>query len=756
MAIADGIDNVTIDAISPAVDFKDAKMNAGMHFSSPAAFYRMAIPELFSNYSRVLYLDCDVIVEDDVAPLFDTPLKSQHCIAAAPAIGIIQAVRRGRKIDHCGRTLLLSDYYRGWVGIDDISTYFNSGVILFDIDRIKALKPFYKDSYSKVIGTEFHMPDQDMLNILFSGETTLLDVAWNFQNPSLDYVDLPPSLLDDTRRAKAAPKIIHYVTDKKPWNSLGVGRGRAFWSCADKTPFHAEMKQTFDAVIADSIPAINSVEDDATRSVSVVLPTHEASATLGAAVASALNQDICGQVIIVDDGSTDMSLAVANRLAELDDRVEVVALEKNLGAGNARNTGLDRATGEFVAFLDPDDLYEDEKSLSRLLTALRAHGADASLGGQMSLRPDGASVRKATSENPETSGPVRFSENAFLWPCLHHHRFLFNRAYLQSHGLRYSEHLRGQDVVFLARFMATDPRLFAISEPVHRHRVRTTPIALTFRQTVDRADAFAEAVETVHRAGYARQAWHLARSRFESLLTNLQDFADHPEAVRLLKNFSAFRDLRGAYFDGGVYADEDFKARMSGAMLASLLSLSNEELLSILKAHDRHPFTPIAANEKASLAAVRREDERRAMVFASRKATKLLEVEQAKTKRLSARLEAEQTRRRIVAREPLPKKHAEQVKARALHGSGVRLIWDRLLIQRSHLFNASWYLRRNPDVAQAGVSAAEHFLRHGCSEGRNPSPFFNVRDYYRRNPDVARNGMNALVHHLRHGRREGR
>jgi len=81
---------------------------------------------------------------------------------------------------------------------------------------------------------------------------------------------------------------------------------------------------------------------------------------------------------------------------------------------------------------------------------------------------------------------------------------------------------------------------------------------------------------------------------------------------------------------------------------------------------------------------------------------------------------------------------------------------DLALVRGTELFDVAWYLASNPDVAAAGIDPAEHYLRHGAYEGRDPSPRFASRHYLDTYPDVAAVGMNPLVHYLRHGRAEGR
>jgi GT2 family glycosyltransferase len=72
------------------------------------------------------------------------------------------------------------------------------------------------------------------------------------------------------------------------------------------------------------------------------------------------------------------------------------------------------------------------------------------------------------------------------------------------------------------------------------------------------------------------------------------------------------------------------------------------------------------------------------------------------------------------------------------------------------LFDTSWYLERNPDVAQRGINPLVHFVLHGAAEGRDPNPLFHTSWYIAQNPDVANAGIVPLAHFLHSGAAEGR
>lgn len=105
------------------------------------------------------------------------------------------------------------------------------------------------------------------------------------------------------------------------------------------------------------------------NSVSVVIPAYNAARTLGRALDSVLNQTLPPyEIIVVDDGSRDATRQVIEAYAG---RVRYV-FQENAGASAARNNGCALATGEFLAFLDSDDVWHPAK-LERQVAALIKH-----------------------------------------------------------------------------------------------------------------------------------------------------------------------------------------------------------------------------------------------------------------------------------------------------------------------------------------------------------------------------------------------
>ena len=132
--------------------------------------------------------------------------------------------------------------------------------------------------------------------------------------------------------------------------------------------------------------------------VSVIVPIYNAEPWLEECVQSILDQDFPAsygtiEVLLIDDGATDGSGALCDRLAKRDNRIKVVHQE-NQGLSGARNTGIDMARGRYYAFIDSDDVVRPAY-LKKMYEACEAHDPYTTLFRSERQAPARAGVHPA-------------------------------------------------------------------------------------------------------------------------------------------------------------------------------------------------------------------------------------------------------------------------------------------------------------------------------------------------------------------------
>ena len=96
--------------------------------------------------------------------------------------------------------------------------------------------------------------------------------------------------------------------------------------------------------------------------ISIITPTYNCGKFIGETIESVINQTYENwEMIIVDDCSKDNTKDIVNKYAQNDDRIKYYLLEKNSGAAIARTKAMELANGNYMAFLDSDDLWVEDK-----------------------------------------------------------------------------------------------------------------------------------------------------------------------------------------------------------------------------------------------------------------------------------------------------------------------------------------------------------------------------------------------------------
>ena len=166
--------------------------------------------------------------------------------------------------------------------------------------------------------------------------------------------------------------------------------------------------------------------------ISVIVPIYNTAAYLSRCIESLVNQTYSDlQIILIDDGSTDESGAIADEWQTKDPRIEVYH-QPNQGQSAARNAGLQHAKGEYIAFVDSDD-YIDSNYFSTMLQAAD-DTTDCVQTGYRRVKQNGEMIK--------TYRPKHFYQ--YTSPCMR----LYRRAFFDQHQLLVPEGMIYEDVVF--------------------------------------------------------------------------------------------------------------------------------------------------------------------------------------------------------------------------------------------------------------------------------------------------------------------
>lgn len=201
----------------------------------------------------------------------------------------------------------------------------------------------------------------------------------------------------------------------------------------------------------------------AAPAVSVVIPAYNAGRWLAETIGSVLGQSLGDfELIVVDDASTDDTAAVAAGIG--DPRLRLIRQPRNMGVSAARNAGIEAAQGEFIAFLDADDIALPQR-LEKQVAFLRAHPEVAILGGWMQTFGRRDDVWTAHAHHDDIRAELLY-DVGIMQPTA-----MCRRDALLRHGLRYDPALHLSEDYELWTRCADVLRLANLPEVLVNYRV---------------------------------------------------------------------------------------------------------------------------------------------------------------------------------------------------------------------------------------------------------------------------------------------
>lgn len=214
-------------------------------------YYRFLIQKLLPFYDKVLYLDSDIVINGDIAKLYNTDLQGK-LLGAIRDIDFLANlnVKHGKRMGYAKNVLKMKNPY----------DYFQAGVLVLNT---KAMRERYtiRQWLTYASNPAFTYNDQDVLNAHCEGEVLYLPWEWNVVHDCGGrvgnlFVQAPNDIYDAYMRSRNNPQIIHYAGFQKPWTDPDCDFASIYWRYARETPFYERLLKRVVKATAPKAPVI--------------------------------------------------------------------------------------------------------------------------------------------------------------------------------------------------------------------------------------------------------------------------------------------------------------------------------------------------------------------------------------------------------------------------------------------------------------------------------------------------------------------
>jgi glycosyltransferase involved in cell wall biosynthesis len=255
-----------------------------------------------------------------------------------------------------------------------------------------------------------------------------------------------------------------------------------------------ELEEVLDYIIKHRTAEIQQPKppSETPVSISIITPVYNVEDYLDECIFSLRQQTLQSiEIILINDASSDHSVDVIRRHIAADSRVILIDLDQNIGQGFARNKGIDRASGEYILFIDADDFLHDEMVLEKLYLHSKENGADMSRaakalelvenskGVQIEERIDKAEIPFQASFNPGT-----LTDLPVLMNNRHFWTFIYKRKFLLDNDIKFLT-TQWEERPFLTKALLSADIISDAQVPSIVYRVRQASTARRAKSLVD-------------------------------------------------------------------------------------------------------------------------------------------------------------------------------------------------------------------------------------------------------------------------------
>ncbi|MBY6186841.1 DUF4422 domain-containing protein [Marinobacter hydrocarbonoclasticus] len=238
LSLCADVDNVSIRLVDTSSLFISSEMNTSEHFTA-ATYARLFIPTVFPDYKKIVFIDADMIVCDDVAKLYDIDLDGKK-VGAVKDLVMEGFVKFNHPAPDSFKGHTSYTYLKDSLGMRDPDNYFQAGLLIMDIERIKSDMDC-REMINLIYQRKYWYHDQDILNKIFEDQVKYIDLSWNVYHGNGNTDDFFPNLnlgsYCDFIEARKNMKIVHYAGDQKPWINPRVDYAQLYFDAVAETPW---------------------------------------------------------------------------------------------------------------------------------------------------------------------------------------------------------------------------------------------------------------------------------------------------------------------------------------------------------------------------------------------------------------------------------------------------------------------------------------------------------------------------------------
>ena len=230
--------NVGIGFLDVDAALGDIKLPHHGHFR-PETYFRLLAPSLLPNVKKAIYLDSDLIVNADIAELYDTDVTGYLLGATRDADTLGQ-------MD--GYDITVGPYLENELGMTDAHDYFQAGVLVMNLAEIRR-RTTPGELLDLATERMWRWLDQDVLNRVCDGHYVRIHMRWNYlmdwQHLRRTHIvsNAAPDVRAEYEEARRDPKIVHFAgPDNRPWLYTDADGADLFWKYAMHSPYLEEIR----------------------------------------------------------------------------------------------------------------------------------------------------------------------------------------------------------------------------------------------------------------------------------------------------------------------------------------------------------------------------------------------------------------------------------------------------------------------------------------------------------------------------------